>query len=1298
MADQYINPIGIIKPEDTAEMERQYKAQQEANQSGDSSFWSDVWKAGTLVDEVGEFFDVGMSSEFEEWELDKEQYNELLSQYSQDELEYLNKSTSKNEFKRRQLNIEDDRQLEERLGGYGAAGFIAAMGASFLDPVSWAASIPSGGLSKLAQVGRVGKIAIGAATGAAEGYALGQFEKMYNTQMTDADIATQMFISSALSGAISGFNVQRSKVTVDEDGVPTVSTIETPKDLDTKDMRATLEDAAQQFIVPPRELEVILRDTPDADINLIRRGIQEADAKARSAELPEKPLPSGEKFIGKRKAKAQLDKLSKDIENLTAKEKTRLEKARQAEMDDWMLDLEDYTGGTGRRYGSVRKVPDGTLSLKAQQISDVLDKPIARYSEGSARYKELFDSLSTQIKDLKANRALADAESAKVKEWESSVRQIEAERGSWLNKSLQEKIDTLYPEIPRVKSKTKQMEDASNAPEYQDRGSTGSARTGYLKRAEPTYKLDLNEKELEAGEVLSNLGNLRNEDNFAPLKNTRLGDIFQATYTTLATSEAPTIRGWGRKVLENPQGAIQGGSIESSNVSIDIQVIGRNFRTLGGGAFTRNEAFVESQYLDGKVTNLRRAKALTSWKARKEFNKQVMLAKGNPELYKTASAPVKKAVRSLIQQYNGILEKAKDEGVRGFENTPYRKDYVMKVLRPSNVLSALGKFDRKTVVSCMAEAYHTGGFRLPRKAARQIAELRLDQLLRSKSSVGDAELPKTLEDLDYLERELTKAGVKEDTIADILSKKERDFEDENISDRAKHSFDPNMNATVYQVDAYGNRVSENPLTFFDLMDNDIESVTEKYIREMTANIAFQRHLGVGSYKNAKRMVDKAVRNAYNEVTDTDAIDRQAKIMHDMVEVMYGRSINKDNQTLARWLSRGRKFTSILRLQATGITNLAEIPRVLAQNGIKAIVRSNPMMSKESIKKLGRKDLEEADMLLGFSGRDFDIEPTTLDFEDMDDLHGADTGTLKAVGQWLDRALTTGQRASQVVNLFNAVQGSGERMSHRAVTWRLQNGEISEQRARDAGWIYKDASGKEVNLLNAVKLWQDKHGDLLPDGNRTLGLKEMQHKNPELYHRLQIGVQRLGNRDMQRMVAGETPLLFNKWLGQSTMQFRSFTYGSISKQMVHDIRGDKIASLNTLMYGLGMAYMVNAIKIGLRAGGSDETFDEIWEDEMEGSNLGLTLLATLGQTAGLSMGLDALATFGITPDEWNANADNGWNGGRAITPPLLGTVNDAQEMVQSLYDADWEKSAKQAHKLLPFAKTIGVSQMISQLYN
>lgn len=1297
MSDQYINPIGVIKPEDTAEMERQYKAQQEASKSGDSSFWSDVWKAGTLVDEVQEFLDVGVSTETDGWELDKEQHSELLGQYSQAEMDYLKRATSLNEFKRRQLNIEDDRKLEERLGGYGTGGFIATMGASLLDPVGWAAGVATGGLGKFAQMGRAGRIASGALMGAAEGYALGRFESMYNTQMTDADVAMQMFISSAMSGAVAGIGGTRSSVSVDEDGVPSVRSVETAAARDANELQATLEETAQQFIGPPRELEVLLRDIPDADLNKIRRGIQDADAKARAVELPERPIHTGQKFVGKRKAQSQLDKLSKELESLTKKERRRLETTRQAEMDEWMLELEDSTRGVGRRYGGVRHVTGEEISLKTKQIDDILDTPVTRFVGGSRAYQKSFDELSVKIKDLRANRALADAESAKVKEWQNTVTQLEVERDSWLSKSLQDKIDTLYPEIPRVKSKTKQLEDASNAPEYQDRGSTGSAKVGYLDRSKPNYKIDLSEKEMEVGKKLSELGSSKTEQNVAPLKNTRLGDILQATYTTLATSEAPAIRGWGRKVLENPQGATRNGDIEGSNVSIDAQVIGRNLRTMGGGAFTRNEAFVRYIYEDGKVTNRRRAVALTSWKKRKEFNKRVMLAKGNQSNLAMQPEPIQAAVRSLNEQYNYMLEQAKDYGVKGFEDTKYSKNYVVKVLKPANVIDAIGKFGKSSVVKCIAEAYHTGGFKLPRKAARQIAEIRIEQLLRAKSSVGDAELPKTLEDLSYLEKELQRAGVSDDDIADILSKKEHHFEDENISDRAKNSFDPNMEAKVYPVDAYGNRTSENPLTFFDLMDNDIESVTEMYIREMTANIAFQRHLGVSSYKNAKRLVDKAVRTAYNEVKDTDAIDRQAKIMHDIVEIMYGRSINKDNQTLARWLSRGRKFTSIIRLQATGITNLGEVPRVIAQNGIKAVLRSNPLMSKETIKKLGRKDLEEAEMLLGFSGRDYDIEPTTLNFDDMEDLRGADEGTLKSLGQWLDRALTTGQRMSSVVNLFNSVQGTGERMSHRSVTYHLQQGTIDDQRARDAGWLYTDTRGREVDLRKVVSLWQAKHGESLPDGTKTLGLETLQHVNPELYHRLKIGVQRLGNRDMQRMINGETPLLFNKWLGQTTMQFRSFTYGSISKQLLHDIRGDRIASVNTLMWGLGMAYLTNAIKIGLQAAGSDKEFDDLWEDNMEGSNLGMTLLATLGQTAGASIGLDALATFGITPDEWNANADNGWNGGRAITPPLAGTLKDAQQMVQGVYDEDWERSAKQAHKLLPFAKTIGISQLISQMY-
>ncbi|MEL7428025.1 MAG: hypothetical protein AAFN81_33890, partial [Bacteroidota bacterium] len=137
---------------------------------------------------------------------------------------------------------------------------------------------------------------------------------------------------------------------------------------------------------------------------------------------------------------------------------------------------------------------------------------------------------------------------------------------------------------------------------------------------------------------------------------------------------------------------------------------------------------------------------------------------------------------------------------------------------------------------------------------------------------------------------------------------------------------------------------------------------------------------------------------------------------------------------------------------------------------------------------------------------------------------------------------------------------------------------------------------------------------------------------------------------------------------------------------------------TLMYSLGMAYLVSAARTGLLAAGDpSKDFDDVWGERMEGAALGYNLMNTAGQLSFISLGLDGLGTFSLLPEEMMASQENDFIGASALTPPVMGLYDDVTGIAGGAWAGDEDKVLKHIHNLTPFAKTIGMSQMISTTY-
>lgn len=976
---------------------------------------------------------------------------------------------------------------------------------------------------------------------------------------------------------------------------------------------------------------------------------------------------------------------------------------REAAADAWVKDLKSTKASDSRVAVSFFK--------KAEQIHGKYVAKIAKLDiktpEGKKAKAKLNSELASSLKKLKGKTRLTAISDKKLnpylKEHQKGFDTLQGYK-----KDL-EKASTV-PTLVDFDS----LDDAGKAAKAQEWKSTGAARVGDIKK-------NLDHEILPEGQGLDTQkefsedfkmesGNVNIGQNFA-------SDMLQSIHTTLSTSKSPVFRGMNNLLFPNPQGAKKGGYVSSETASVTAFAAKNMIRTAGGGAMTRKESF--KAFLKDRDTNI--VKGILSQKLQKEFNRDIALGLDSSEYYSHLPKYMQEAVDSYAAQYKKALELQQEAGVRGFEGIKYNKHYVPKILSAASMVQAAAKYGKPAVLTVMSKAYQLGGFKLKPKTADALAEIQYSRLMGNVAR-GESVVPKSI-NKDQLTTELKQAGMKDDEIAAFFDARETLDHKELMSARAKRSVRPALDAKVGE------------LSYFDLINNNMEEVMETYSREASGNVGMASSMGIGSYRSAHKVVDEELAKAINaNPKEADRLQTEAQILRDGVDLIYGRNLETENATLVKNLSRLKQLTRILMLPMNGLTSMPELARPLFMNGITATLKSMPCLTRKAMKKNNREDFLEIDEVFAHAGEDFMFDPWQLDLEEFADMsmggeRWADklpAGLMPAI----DRALAAGGELSSMLSGQRLIQGTGEKLAVRAIIHNIKKGKLSEQRARDAGWIQnrrkfveapakpeggeelakwkaewpedKEVNGQwvqgrsemgEVNFLDEVIEHMKSSGKKSEDGKYDL--LDVQGMDPQMIRRLQTGVHLLVARDMQRMFVGELPVSMNKWFGSWLTQFKSFPFASISKQLVHDTRGgDKMSSMGVLLGGIGLAYASNYAKAYMNYHGDEDirnrqSFDRYLDSRLNGSAGAYNVMMGTGQLSGLGIMADPLAALNLLPEDLLASKENGWAGASgSFVPPSVGVIENFGKAAKG--------DLKAIENSIPFAKTMGLNQALSYI--
>jgi len=1233
------------------------------------------------------------------WDIDDKVKTELEQEYSAKDAKYLSQSRSEPEFLARKRYVAEDIERQRAIAEGGGGGLVATVGFSLLDPISIAAGLLSGGVgygAKLTGLARVSKIAL---MSGIENAAIELILAEGNTQSSPYDVLMAMGAGATIGAALSPLTrAKNPKVSGQADEADRVISEEienfvafdisqragnlepTPiSDIDTRAINSSILDRTESLT---RETESFMTSGQlsqlDKRISKATTELDNTDKILKEAQLAE----TGKRDVAFKKEAEFAEDVEPKIKDIESKFSKRIS---EAEADIKRIERKP---DTTKRAGKLYKAEQELISLKKLRDADIKKVRAAGKKKVTTAKGKFRKSFADRVKDVKAKRESISrniTDMNDIKDKALKAKRASTELNKWNKLSDEEKASQLFGESPPLRQVEldRQIEEArrmsaepeeTTVKEGEVKGSAGAQFTGF-KPFDIKSEQAVERFAVDGANMPDDLRGRRFLPNFTK--------HVQSIQTRLSNSENMAIRGMSYHLFEAPQGGT------AADITVSTRVHNNNTIIRSAMRNRLNEGLEEW----GTSQGIPLVKTLMDRKNFTNYHKKVMIEVKYPGTF--SNEGIVKGAAGVRDQLKEAGRIRKEAGEAGFENLDLDKNYVPIIVDNNLVKTASRQHGDAKVTAVISKGYQDGHFKLKPELADRIAEGYVKRALDNSLTMKDVIRTTSNKDVNSLIKGLEEAGVDKAIIDDFLETTMQKEVKSHLSNRAKKSLYPDI------------RVEVAGLKMQDLIENDLPRLLESYTRDSSAGAAFAK-LGFTTRAQTLDFLSDLERQSNNLGLNQVNIAEEIQVLRDGVDLLYGRSINKEaHSPFVRNLGRLRDLTSFLRLQSVGVASIPEAARVTAQRGLSTVLENVPDLGigirgtkhlREGGKYSGlfkRPDLRENEVILGYTGEDHVLYPNGLRVDNLEE-----SGFHKGLGALLDNALAQGKRIQEITSAFRAVQGGGEKIAARSLgsqikKWVNDTGDsLSEANIKDAGWF-------EDDFLDDLKVWMKDNPSTDTFNGEDVMLFNFSKMPADMQERLQIGMHRLVRRDMQRPYIGEVPTIMHKWLGQTVTQFRSFSLLSLEKQLVHDIRHDRIAGSMIALQSAFLGYTALSINAMIRGIGREDS-DEYIKNQLTGTNAILGTFNRMGQTASLGIGLDFLATLGALPDEMMASpGQTGYRGLTSSSIPLVGMTSDVKDIAVDMVDilkgdGDAGKTLRDIQQVVPFGKTIGIQQAFNAL--
>lgn len=1193
---------------------------------------------------------------------------ELVTQYNDNEMKYLAGSFSQDDLDSRKQDIKEDRDRSLVLDNAGVGGLGARIVAGVFDPTMIAAAILTGPAAVSQKAGRVANILRMGGVTAAESAATEALLLSGDTQRNWNDVAIAGISGGILGGAIGSFR-RTSVAGKAEEAV--VSTLD--------DVDATLSKAGRQMQVD----EAIA-----THLNARAAGVDAAVLQdARDAYRMKVSVDASGPGLRTKQVKSLETKLQ------TSKSELKASKAESQKAINALWDELDTAINSGAKNANelLRYIDARVDKIEANQ---------------AARELHLSSKIQGAEERLAAGNKTAEAK-ARLKEWDSMTPEQQANH--------------LYPdEAPMAKAykemKAKSARDADEA--------FIKSEAALAKKYKPEEPVDTEAKSVSAAAAVEpkgdifDMGEHAKEDSWLGNAIDRLQahevgseanftkgipSIMLSDYTNLMKAKNLDTRALVDTFLENPQSAASGKTVSALQWLND-----KIIRKAQGASLDRGFD------LYAKELGISRGRAYMSRNMREEYETKVAMAVKGLTPEEDLPESIKMARDGVARQLSQALRLRKDAGELGFEKVSENKNYFPDIMSTENFnrINLTAGWDEAQWKKLIAKGYQSGANELTDAQANLIAHIKYKNMVSSQLYDGDAKAVFNAKSAAEANTFLKAANVPQDLIdaffTDVFTKEDW----ASVSKRARASLHIDWNAEhTYQGSTV--RIS-------DLMNTNVGQVVEAYTNEASFGAAMAE-MGIKSEAMLSRVITQAKKSAMNEAAANEVSVADVKALFQRFEnsltLLRGKSLVDYYGRFATANKAGRVLldaTALLRLQQVGFSTIPELARVITSAGLSTVLSAVPgsgMFRNPFNRAAGReykslksmnKEMEDIEELVGFIGEDsfnrtFSVRP---------DEEGSEIANRWA--GYLDKGLEASKNISQYVSGHHLIQGGFEKIAARAVNRRLLKDALGSQKMNSALRGQLRAAGMSDQRWSDISDWVKANKGSQEFNWRKVNTWNLDAMPTDMKRDLQVSMARIFNKNIQKGFVGESNTSWMGPLGRFLTQFKSFPLMSLEKQLIADVRGDKVAAASTFLWGLGLAYVAYTSQMNLRAMGMEEGKRETYLDEaLNPANLAWGVFNKHSQLASVGLVTDYAAMFGMMPAGLMDENRYGFQKSNITgIAPVLGVGKDVMSTADSLatlggaltgvgeeddVEAASKGFAKNLRKILPFTNTIVIGE-------
>nr|BAR32204.1 putative internal virion protein [uncultured Mediterranean phage uvMED] len=580
---------------------------------------------------------------------------------------------------------------------------------------------------------------------------------------------------------------------------------------------------------------------------------------------------------------------------------------------------------------------------------------------------------------------------------------------------------------------------------------------------------------------------------------------------------------------------------------------------------------------------------------------------------------MKQFARLAKKVYDDTLDIVGQTGREGWQDVAKfrQNNYVPHVHKPAKVIEAISRYGEKQVREVYANALRDMKADLGKKTFDKMIKKIVKKISSPRTLGQEADISRIFQgsNTDVIREFLEELELTKEQIEQILAKVQKGSG--NTLDRnANRRLPFDLNA---RLDLKNIKTGElESLSLKDLTDRNLTRITRMYNSQVIGNAAMARFF---NFKNNKEY-RKFLKKVESEGVTYKNIDRDIENIEVIAASLTGRQspLEKggDPNSFMRRTARLVQDYNFLRLFGqVGFAQGAELYQGISEVGLKTFLKSNPAF-KDVISRLKAGDIKFDDPLLeelrveglpmgidkfmhAPTGRfdnelDIPLSGTGGRLDNTELLAGkgkrfvADVSFLNPLTLYTQIAVGRGMsfKISDIVNDYIKRTGTTKIYS------KLSKGD--QVRFKTLGWNETEFDGIAVQIK--------KHSVYENGKFQSLGLEDW---TPQARSDFNVGMQRFIDRVVQRNDVGALNRFFTTDYTRILTQFRTFTLGSYTKQLMNrlyvlaETRGKDFHTYSTFMASMVGAAQFYAVQTYINSFGRDDR-EEYLEKRLSVENL------------------------------------------------------------------------------------------------